>query len=61
MPLIYGSYLAGSLLSTLLPIGLLLCFAYFFYRHGRRQTVAEVEQPAAPEPPANPGQPYSNP
>lgn len=62
MPLIYGSYLAGSLLTTLLPIALLICFAVYFYRQAHRQkTVADTEPtpPAAPEPPVNPGQPYS--
>ena len=37
MPLITGSvFLAGALLSCLLPIGLLISFATFFYRQTRR-------------------------
>jgi hypothetical protein len=63
MPLIYGSYLAGSLLTTLVPIALLICFAVFFYRQAHRQKTVADTKPAAqttPEPPANPGQPYSH-
>lgn len=37
MPLITGSvFLAGALLSFALPVGLLLSFATFWYRQGRR-------------------------
>jgi len=62
MPLMYGSYLAGSLLSTLVPVALLICFAVFFYRQAHRQkTVAESSvaetKPATPEPPARPDEP----
>lgn len=63
MLLMYGSYLAGSLLSFLVPIGLLICFAVFFYRQARRQTpVAETKPstPTTPETPVNPSQPLSH-
>ena len=60
MPMIYGSFLAGSLLSTLLPIGLLICFATYFYRQSRRmKTVADAD-PTSTESPANSGQTVSN-
>lgn len=37
MPMITGSvFLAGALLSCLLPIGLLICFATFFARQARQ-------------------------
>jgi hypothetical protein len=37
MPLITGSvFLAGALLSCLLPISLLICFAAFFTRQARQ-------------------------
>ncbi len=63
MPLIYGSYLAGSLLTFLVPIALLICFATFFYRQARRETaVADTKptEPTTPEPPVNPGQTFSH-
>ena len=60
MPLIFGSYLAGSLLSILVPVGLLIAFAVYFYRQARRMPEnAPVEAPVsnAVETPAAPGQP----
>lgn len=36
MPLIFGSYLAGALLTCLVPISLLICFATYFYRNWRK-------------------------
>ena len=36
MPLILGTYLAGALLTFLVPITLLICFAVYFYRQVRR-------------------------
>lgn len=58
MPLIFGSFLAGSLMSFLIPVSLLICFAVFFYRQWRRQGITEIK-PTTPEPPASPAQPYS--
>ena len=60
MPLIYGSFLAGSLLSTLVPIGLLICFAVFFYRQSRRMKTVADSQPTATETPVNTGHSFSN-
>jgi hypothetical protein len=60
MPLIYGSYLAGSLLTTLVPIALLICFATFFYRQARRQTTAAETKPKTPDTPVNRDQPPSH-
>jgi hypothetical protein len=59
MPLIFGTYLAGALLTCLVPIALLICFATYFYRQARREPPPApvnapvsnaVEQPAAPVP-----------
>jgi hypothetical protein len=53
MPLITGSvFLAGALLSCLLPIGLLICFATFFTRQVRRMP-PNATPPAKPTEPAN--------
>jgi hypothetical protein len=53
MPLITGSvFLAGALLSCLLPIGLLICFATFFTRQARRMP-PNAAPPAKPAAPAN--------
>jgi hypothetical protein len=55
MPLIFGTYLAGALLTCLVPITLLICFATYFYRQVRRMPAnAAVEQPASTpiDPPA---------
>jgi hypothetical protein len=59
MPLIYGDFLAGALLTCLVPIALLICFAIYFYWQARRQTIADANQ-TTPEAPPNPGQPLSN-
>ncbi len=48
MPLIFGTYLAGALLTCLVPITLLICFAVYFYRQARREP-----PPAAVTPPAS--------
>jgi len=61
MPLIFGAFLAGALLSCLVPISLLIAFATFFYRQASRMPSnkaadAPVETPV--DPPAAPGQPY---
>jgi hypothetical protein len=61
MPLIFGTYLAGALLTCLVPIALLICFAIYFYRQARRMppnapvdagTSTTVDPPAAPAPPS---------
>lgn len=62
MPLITGSvFLAGALLSCLLPISLLISFAVFFYRQARKTKNAVVapSTPNVPESPATPNHPYS--
>ncbi len=47
MPLIFGTYLAGALLTCLVPITLLICFAIYFYRQARREPPpAAVTAPA---------------
>ena len=54
MPLITGSvFLAGALLSCLLPIALLISFATFFYRQARRAPASAVT-PAAERPVTTP-------
>jgi hypothetical protein len=64
MPLITGSvFLAGALLSCLLPISLLISFATFFYRQARKMPKnagAALSTPHGPEPPAAPSHPYSD-
>jgi hypothetical protein len=60
MPLIFGTFLAGALLTCLVPIALLICFATYFYRQARRMPAnAAVERtPSTPvDPPAAPAQP----
>ncbi len=47
MPLITASvFLAGALLSTVLPISLLICFAVFFMRQARRLPAEPAATPA---------------
>lgn len=62
MPLITGSvFLAGALLSCLLPISLLIAFATFFYRQVRKMptnATVPTRTPSAPEPPAAPSHSY---
>jgi len=62
MPLIFGTFLAGALLSCLLPITLLICFAAFFYRQARRapENAAPTNNiTTTPEPTNGPGQPLA--
>jgi hypothetical protein len=48
MPLIFGTYLAGALLTCVVPIALLICFATYFYRQARREPPpAAVPAPAS--------------
>jgi hypothetical protein len=71
MPLIFGSYLAGALLTCVVPIALLIAFVTYFYGQFRRQpenaprmsthtpttpTVTNPQAPASP-PEVTPGPP----
>lgn len=62
MPLITGTvFLAGALLSCLLPISLLISFAVFFYRQARKapeNAATARSTPNVPEPPAQSSYPY---
>jgi hypothetical protein len=62
MTLIFGTYLAGSLLTTLVPIALLIAFAVFFYRQARRMPAnASVDAPphTGGDPAIAPAEPFT--
>lgn len=55
MPMITGSvFLAGALLSCLLPISLLICFATFFTRNARKLPPNATPPSASAAPRAEP-------
>lgn len=61
MPLITGSvFLAGALLSCLLPISLLISFAVFFYRQARKTPKNAAVATSTPSTPNVPEQPAPN-
>jgi hypothetical protein len=58
MPLIpfATNFLAGSLISLLMPVGLLIALVVWYTRSVKRVPGSEAERPAAaPEPPAGDG------
>lgn len=64
MPLTTGTvYLFGQILSMAMPIGLLICFATFFYRQARKMpknASSPSNTQTTPEPPAAPSHPYQD-